>query len=134
MYKGRRVFRNSPGTIAMFVMLACLFAAGAFVTYRQDGWTWVSLGLAGATIILGGGGIIESLILRIEITEDALLVTDLTGHKRYAIADIEGIEEAKGCPPALLLKNGRSVKLPSVGNNIGNSVRSWLKHSASLIA
>ena len=115
----------------LFVGLTGLFAAGAFVTHRQNGLTWVSIGLAGATVILGVGSIIESLILRIEITDDALIATDLTGRKRYDIAAIDRIEEAKGCPPAILLKDGSWVKLPSVGNNVGNSVRSWLKQSES---
>ncbi len=115
----------------LFVGLTGLFAAGAFVTYRQNGWTWVSMGLTGATVILGLGSILESLVLRIELTEDALIATDLTGRKRYEIAAIDRIEEAKGCPPALLLKDGSWAKLPSVGDNVGNSVRSWLKHSQS---
>ena len=125
------MFRNGPGVVMLFVGLTGLFAAGAFVTYRQNGWTWVSIGMTGATVIFGLGSIIESLILRIELTEDALIARDLTGSKRYDIAAIDRIEEAKGCPPALLLKDGTWVKLPSVGNNVGNSVRSWLRQSES---
>ncbi|MGH7467994.1 MAG: hypothetical protein ACRENP_08410 [Longimicrobiales bacterium] len=53
-------------------------------------------------------------------------MTDLRGQRRYAVTAIERIEEARGGPPAILLKNGRWVKLPSVGNNLGNSVRAWL--------
>ena len=125
------MFRNGPGVVMLFVGITGLFAAGAFVTHRQNGWTWVSIGMTGATVIFGLGSIIESLILRIELTDDALIATDLTGSKRYNIAAIDRIEEAKGCPPALLLKDGKWVKLPSVGNNVGNSVRSWLKQSES---
>ena len=113
----------------LLIMVGCaaLFAAGAVMTYRAGGWTWVSIGLAAATVVLGAGSIIETLILRIELTDDAIVVTDLTGRRRYAMADIERIAEAKGVPPALLLKDGRWVKLPSVGDNLGNSVRAWLK-------
>ena len=78
-------------------------------------------------MVLGLGSIVESLVLRIELTDDAMLVTDLRGHKRYSIEDIDRIGEAKGGPPALLLKGGRWVKLPSVGSDLGNSVRRWLK-------
>jgi hypothetical protein len=130
-YKGRRVFRNGPGWVVLYVALTGLFAAGALFTYRQNGWTWVSIGMTAATVILGPGSIIESLVLRIELTDDALVATDLRGSKRYDIAAIAGIEEAKGCPPALLFKDGSFVKLPSVGHSVGNSVRSWLKHSES---
>ena len=106
MYKGGRVCRNGSGWVMLFVILTCLFAG-----------------------ILGLGSIIESLVLRIELTDDALIATDLLGRRRYARADIERVGEAKGSPPALLLKNGKWAQLPSVGDNVGNSVRSWLKHS-----
>ena len=111
------------------VMVGCtaLFAIGTVMTYRARGWTWESMGMAAATVGLGFGSIIETLLLRIELTDDAMIVTELSGRRRYAMADIERIEEAKGVPPALLLKDGRWVKLPSVGNNLGNSVRAWLR-------
>ena len=125
------MFRNGPGWVVFYLGLTGLFAAGAFFTYRESGWTWVSIGLGVATVILGLGSIIESLVLRIELTDEALIATDLRGRRRYDIAAIERIEEAKGCPPSLLLKDGTWARLPSVGDGVGNSVRSWLKHSES---
>lgn len=129
MYNGRRVFRRGPGMLLVFVGLTALFAVGAWTIYQDRGWNWVSVGMAGATIVLGLGSIIESLVLRIELTDDAMVVTELNGRKRYPKADIQGIEEAKGSPAAILLKNGRWVKLPLVGSNVGNSVRAWLRQS-----
>ena len=126
-YRGRRVFRPGLGITLILVGVTALFALGAYASYRYRGWTWVSIGLTGAAVILGMGGILESLILRIELTDDAMIVTDLRGRKRYAITEIEGIEEAKGVPPALRLTGGKWVKVPSVGSNLGNSVRAWLK-------
>ena len=126
-YRGRRVFRMGPGMTLLFVAPTALFAAGAVTTYRASGWTWVSIGLAAATLLLGFGSIVESLILRIELADDEMRVTELTGRRRYAINDLERIEEARGCPPALLLKDGTWVTLPSVGSGLGNSVRAWLK-------
>lgn len=127
MYRGRRVFR--PGLAMLMIMVGCtaLFAAGAVMTYRDRGWTWLSMGLAAATVGLGFGSIIEALILRIELTDDAMIVTDWRGRRRFALAAIDRIEEAKGVPPALLLKDGRWVTLPSVAPDLGNSVRAWLK-------
>lgn len=113
--------------IFLFGLVTALFAAGAVSTYRANGWNWVSIFLACATVVLGLGSIVESLVLRIELTDDALIVTDLRGRRRYDIADIDGISEAKGVPPALRLKDGRWVKLPSIGNSLGNSVRAWLR-------
>ena len=111
----------------IYVACTALFAAGALVTYREGGWTWVSIGLAAATVGLGLGSILESVILKIELTDDAMVVTDLRGRRRYEIAAIERIHEAKGVTPVLALKDGSSVKLPSVGSDLGNSVRAWLK-------
>ena len=115
--------------LLLFVGLTALFALGAWMTYRERGWGWVSISLACATVVLGLGSILESLILRIELTDDAMIVTDLTGRKRYSKADIEGIREAKGVAPTLLLKGGRWIRLPVVGSSLGNSVRAWLRHT-----
>ena len=38
---------------------------------RQRGWHWVSVGLACATVF-GLGAIVESLVLRVRLTDDAL--------------------------------------------------------------
>lgn len=129
MYNGRRVFRAGPGRVALFVGLTALFAAGAGFTYLEGGWSWVSIGLAGAAVVLGLSSILQSLLLRIEFTDESLVVTDLSGCRRYRAEDIERIEEAKGVPPVLLLKNGKWVKLPAVGAGLGNSVRAWLKRT-----
>ena len=130
-YAGRRVFRASPGWVLTFVGLTGLFAAGALMTYRTRGWTWVSIGMLFATVVLGVGSIIESLVQRIELTDDAMVVTRLWGKTTYSVAEIDRISEERGVPPALLLKNGRWVKLPSVASNLGNSVRAWLKSARS---
>ena len=126
-YKGRREFRPGRGAVVIVVFITALFAAVTLVSFRARGWDWVSVGMALATVFVGLGAVVESVVLRIRLTDDALIVTDLRGRRRYDIATIEGIEEAKGCPPALRLKDGRWVKLPSVGSNLGNSVRAWLK-------
>ena len=114
--------------VLFFVGLTAFFGAGTWMTYREGGWGWTSIALACATVGLGFGSIFESLVLRIELTDDAMLVTELTGRKLYAKADIDRIHEAKGVSPSLLLKGGRWVELPSVGSDLGNSVRAWLKH------
>ena len=113
--------------LLVFVALTAFFALGAWMTYRERGWELVSIGLAGATALLGFGSIIESLVLRIELTDDAMLVTELTGRKSYAKAAIDRVAEAKGTPAVLLLRNGQRVRLPLVGSDLGNSVRAWKK-------
>ena len=127
-YQGRRLFRKGPGWVLFFVGLTGLFALGAYMTWQERGWTWVSVGLAGAAVVLGLGSILETLVERIELTDEALVVTRLTGRRRYSRADIVRIEESKGGPPGMLLSSGRWVKLPSVAGSLGNSIRAWLKH------
>jgi hypothetical protein len=128
-YRGRRDFRLGPRWILFYFLLMLFFAAGAVMTYRQHGLSWVSGTLAGATV-LGLGAVIETLILRIQLTDDALVVTDLRGRRRFPMREIAGIHEAKGVSPTLLLADGRKVSLPSVAGSLGNSVRAWLKGSA----
>lgn len=115
--------------LLLFVGLTAFFALGTWMTYRDRGWKWVSIGLAAVTVVLGLGSIIESLVLRIELTEDAMVVTELTGRKRYAKTDVDRIEESRGSPAFLVLRNGVSVELPSVASDLGNSVRAWKKTS-----
>jgi hypothetical protein len=100
------------------------------MTYRLRGWSWVSIGLTLGSI-MGLAGVIETLALKISLTDDAMLVTDYRGRRRYAMADIARVEEAKGVPTAILLKDGRWVKLPAVGSDLGNSIRAWLRHRPS---
>jgi hypothetical protein len=127
-YRGRRVFRSGRGMIIISVIPAVLFAAGAAMTYRERGWTWLSAGLACATVF-GVAAIVESLIIRVELTDDALIATDLRGRRRYPAADIVRVGEAKGVPTSIGLADGRWVSLPSVGSSLGNSIRAWLKHN-----
>ena len=115
--------------IIISIFVTMLFAAGSTMTYRERGWNWVSAGLAAMTLV-GIGGIVESRVLRVRLTDDAMLVTELLGRRRYDAADIAGVYEGKGVPTAIQLVDGRLVKLPSVGSSLGNSIRAWLKHSS----
>lgn len=111
----------------MCVASTLLFATGAVMTYLDRGWTWVSVGLACATVV-GLAAIVESLILRVHLTDEALFVTDLGGRRSYQVGEIVGVGEGKGTPTTLLLADGRRVRLPGVGKSLGNSIRAWLKH------
>ena len=129
VYRGRRVFRAGPVAILICVFLAILFGTGAVMTYREQGWNWVSVGLA-CMAVLSVAAIVEAVVSRVQLTDEALLVTDLRGRRAYPVTDIAGVEEAKGVPTTLILSDGRGVKLPPVGSSLGNSIRAWLKHSS----
>lgn len=108
------------------MVLTALFAASTVALWRVDGWTWVTITFAGMTA-MSAGAIVETLVLRIHLTDDALVVRDLRGRRSYPKRDIDTIEEAKGSPSSLRLKDGRWVRLPSVGSSLGNSIRAWLR-------
>ena len=113
--------------VGIMIALTLGFASGATSPTGRPAGPGCRSALALATLVLGLGSVIESLVLRIELTDDAVVVTRLTGKQRIPRESIERVEEAKGVPPALLLRSGQWVKLPSVGSYIGNSIRSWLK-------
>ena len=111
------------------VVVTLIFAAGAVMTYHQGGWSWVSIGLTcGAAFSIAA--IVEALVFRVQLTDDALVVTDLRGRRRYSKSDITGVEEGKGIPTYIILASGRGVALPPVGSSMGNSIRAWLKHAS----
>ena len=110
----------------MYVLITALFASGSHFLWRVEGWSWGAVTLA-VMVIVGLGAMVETLVLRITLTNEALIVRDLRGTRAYAKSDIAGIAEAKGTPPSLRLRDGRWVKLPSVSNSLGNSVRAWLR-------
>lgn len=112
----------------MIITVVCtvIFAAVATVLVQTRGWSWVTIASV-LMVIVGVAGIIERFVVRIQLTDDALIATDLRGTRRYEKAAIERIEEAKGGPPAIRLKDGKWAELPSVESSLGNSVRAWLK-------
>jgi uncharacterized integral membrane protein len=111
------------------VFSTMLPATGIVMTYRDRGWTWLSVGL-GCVTLLGLGGILETFVFRVQLTDEALVVTDLRGRRSYPMEGIAGVHEAKGVSTTLLLSDGRKVNLPEVGRSLGNSIRAWLKYSS----
>lgn len=125
-YGGQRVFKPVRWFLIAVILSEVLMVTGAIMTYRSGGWTFTSIGLAFMSVI-GLGGVIETLVRRIELTDDELVVTDLFSRKRYARSEIARIEELKGVDPGLHLRDGRFAKLPSLGVPLGNSIRAWLR-------
>jgi hypothetical protein len=110
---------------AIAAVATALFVVAAWLTYRDQGWTWISVGMVVGALI-GAAGIIESFVVRIELADDDMVVTGLSGRRSYPRREIERVAEARGTAPLLLLRNGRKVKLPSVTPSLGNSVRAWI--------
>jgi hypothetical protein len=47
----------------------------------------------------------------------------------HPATEITHVAEGKGMPTTLRLADGRKVRLPPVGNSLGNSIRAWRKHT-----
>ena len=126
-YGGRRVFRVPRLAIGILVAAIALFVTGAVTMYLHGKSPLTTWGLAGMAV-LGVVGLVDWLMTRVELLDDAIVVRTLWSRRRYPRAEIEGVEEAKGVEAALRLTGGRFAKMPdSIGGGFGNSVRAWLK-------
>ena len=126
-YSGRRVFRTPKWILGSVAGAEILFLAGAWYQLQHQGLRPLTL-LFVVLAVFGLLGLIDSLTRRIILETDALRIVGLGGRRRYPKQDIEGIQEAKGVPPALRLRDGQRAKLPAdLGYGLGNSVRAWLK-------
>lgn len=126
-YGGRRVFRVHPLAIWIVVASIALFAAGAVYMFLYGKSPLTTWGLAGMTV-LGVVGLVDWLVTRVDLLDDAIVVRTLWSRRSYPRAEIEGAAEAKGVSAALVLTGGRFAKMPeNIGPGFGNSVRAWLK-------
>ena len=125
-YEGRRSFRTTRVQLAATIAAALLLASGALYTFRTGGVSATSAVLA-LLAILGLAGVLEGLVRRVELSDDALLVRDLLRRRRIPREEIAGVEEARGVPTMLVLRSGPALKLPDVGHAIGTSIRAWLR-------
>jgi hypothetical protein len=113
--------------IAIGELIATL---GAVVIFLQQGLSWLTIALA-LTAVLFSLGFVDLAVSRIDLTPDALQITEL--HRRRAVAknDITQVK-SEGGSVFLQLQNGSWFKLPDTGFNslgIANTVRAWLKVS-----
>ena len=125
-YEGRRRFRTTRAQLAATIAAELLFVSGAVYTFRTGGVSATSVVLA-LLALVGLAGVLEALVRRVELTDDALLVRDLFRRRRIPRGEIAGVEEARGVPTMLVLRTGPAMKLPDVGHAIGTSIRAWLR-------
>src|SRR5688572_27907446 len=118
-YKGRRVFRTSPGYMVIFVWAELMFLSGAVFTYRAGGWSWTSIGLAGLPVLCLGA-VLERAVHLIVLADVSLYVTDLWGRRRYLKSQSVWLHEAEGVATTTGLADGRRVRLPALGHVLGN--------------
>jgi hypothetical protein len=124
-----RVFRASPLYLAYLGLQAALLGGATWLLWRQGGWDWLTITLALVTVVIGGGGLAEAWRTRIDLRDDALVITTLWGIRHIARRDIATVRAERGSPPAVQLTDGSWVRLPSLGKQVARAVGAWLTSS-----
>ncbi|HVE78434.1 MAG TPA: PH domain-containing protein [Gemmatimonadaceae bacterium] len=127
-YNGRRVFRSPSWMLVLVTLAAVIFASGAWYHLRTQGWSLMTLGFVALTV-LGVLAIVETIVQRVVLADDALHITRWWRRRSYPRANILRVTTAKGSPAFLELADGSYVELPAVDAN-ANSIRAWLKAKA----
>ncbi len=115
-------YRGSVTAIA-----AVLFAAGAFVSYRALGLSWVTVVFVGL-VALGIAGILDALTQRIELHDDRLVIVRNL-EARVSAGDVRKAQWSKGVPVSLQTAAGEWVHLPGVGvssQGLVNTLPAWI--------
>ena len=123
---GLRRFAPPRGMLVAVLLCEALALVGAVATVMAGGLTTTSAVLLLCAAV-GAGGVAETLVRRVELEEDAIRVVDLFSRRRIRRAEIAGVEEARGCPTTLVLRDGSAWALPDVAPRPGNSIRAWLR-------
>jgi len=116
-------YRGSVTAIA-----AVLFAAGAFVSYRALGLSWVTVVFVGL-VALGIAGILDALTQRIELHDDRLVIVRNLRRREYPRAMFVKAQWSKGVPVSLQTAAGEWVHLPGVGassQGLVNTLPAWI--------
>jgi hypothetical protein len=128
-HAGSRVFRSPRWYVALVGVAAVLFAVGAWYTYSSRGLHLWTLG-AVAMAIVGIVAVIEVIVDRVVLTDNAIHVIRIWSRRRYEKSQIVGVTQMKGTPVSLKLADGRWAHLPSVALH-PNTIRAWLRTSTS---
>jgi hypothetical protein len=113
----------------MVSVAAVLFTIGAWYTYSSRGlhlWTLGTVALA----IIGIVAVIEVVVDRVVLTDNALHVIRIWSRRRYDKSQILSVTQMKGTPVSLKLADGSWAHLPSVAVH-PNTIRAWLRTSSS---
>jgi hypothetical protein len=87
-----------------------------------------------AFAIFGGFWLADVFTTRILLAPDRLHLVSISSFQSRTIprVEIERVVWEKGCGVSLVLRDGKGVRLPSVGRNaqgLANTIRAWLKRT-----
>jgi hypothetical protein len=120
-------FRPSPWLYGILAAGELLATAGAVLAYMRGAAAWeiaVAIGIA----LFFTAGIVDLAVSRIDLTPEALKVTEL--HRRVSVPKRDVVSaKVEGGDVFLQLKDGGWFKVPSTGRNslaMVNSIRAWI--------
>lgn len=128
---GRTEFQARRWLRVLSLCVLALFLAGFVFTFLREGVGWLSLGFA-ALVLMGLGGVAESLLVRVSLLDDALRIRTLLGRRRVPRESIAKVSWEGGSGVAVQLHDGAWIKLPEMGQDsqgLANSIRAWLRRT-----
>ena len=108
---------------------AILFLAFACVLYNTEGWTWLTVSACGL-LVVSLGGFVDSLICRVELTDEVLIVVQNLRRREYPRAMFVRVTWGKNVPVSLQCESGQWIRLPEVSPGsqaLANTLRAWIK-------
>jgi hypothetical protein len=130
---------NDPGEVRIFratrwTVVAAMFAAGvllamAYLSYRFNGMSWVTITLL-VLVPIGIAGAVDALTQRIELHSEHVVVVLNLRRREYSRSMFVKVQWGKGVPVSLQSTSGQWIHLPGVGSTaqgLVNTLRAWLK-------
>lgn len=128
-YRGETRFRSAVWLRYFLAGSTIVVSAIAIHEFNNDGWSWLSAGLALMAVACAAGAV-AALTDGIDLDETSMTIRENFRRSTIARRDIEKVTWAKGVGVSLRLTSGRWIKLPDVGKNsqsLSNSLRAWIK-------
>jgi hypothetical protein len=116
----------------LVLVAAALFTvvvAGLWPSRAAHPWIYYGTMLCA---VIGWLGVVESLVVRVELHDDEIRVVEPFRRRRYSRDSISSVKWEKGGPVALRLRNETWARLPGTGHantKMAGAIRAWLNES-----
>jgi hypothetical protein len=129
-YSGEvRMFRAPRWVVVAAMLSAVLFLAVAYLSYRFNRLSWVTVSLL-VLVPIGIAGAADALTQRIEVHREHIVVVRNLRRREYPRSMFVKVQWGKGVPVSLQSSSGQWIHLPGVGSTaqgLVNVLRAWLK-------
>jgi hypothetical protein len=124
-----RMFRAPRWVAVAATSSAALFLAVAYLSYRSNGLSWVTVTLL-VLVPIGIAGAADALTQRIELYSEHIVVVNNLRRREYSRSMFMKVQWGKGVPVSLQSTSGQWIQLPGVGSSaqgLANTLRAWLQ-------